>query len=189
MYCSVYFQMVKCVSSKSYKFLTYSGEPAISLHSYTVSLVQSVTCLLPVMRDRGSIPRGYLSETVILLLALSRYISDPYMIDHCGLVWGGLCPEPSLGHHNVIIPLDLLSQFHARCRSSFRRHSHIVGCWWGAPWRACNLTAFIHSLTGPVGHPFASHHEGPGFNPRGVLVWNRDSTVNVVSLQCSNFYH
>jgi hypothetical protein len=38
-------------------------------------------------------------------------------------------------------------------------------------WRACNLTAFIHSLTGPVGHPFASHHEGPGFNPQeGTLV-------------------
>jgi hypothetical protein len=34
-------------------------------------------------------------------------------------------------------------------------------------WRACNLTAFTHSLTGPVGQPFASHHEGPGFNPRG----------------------
>ncbi len=34
-------------------------------------------------------------------------------------------------------------------------------------WRACNLTAFIHSLTGPVGQPSASRHEGPGFNPYG----------------------
>ncbi len=34
-------------------------------------------------------------------------------------------------------------------------------------WRACNLTAFIHSLTGPVGQPFASCYEGPGFNPQG----------------------
>ncbi len=33
--------------------------------------------------------------------------------------------------------------------------------------RACNLIAFIHISTGPVVHPFASHHEGPGFNPRG----------------------
>jgi hypothetical protein len=43
------------------------------------------------------------------------------------------------------------------------------GCWGGggALWRACNLTAFIHSSTGPVVHPFASHHEGPGFNPQG----------------------
>ncbi len=27
----------------------------------------------------------------------------------------------------------------------------------------------MHSLTGPAGHPFASHHEGPGFNPQGYL--------------------
>jgi hypothetical protein len=34
-------------------------------------------------------------------------------------------------------------------------------------WRACNLTAFTHSSTGPVAHPSASPHEGPGFNPQG----------------------
>jgi hypothetical protein len=34
-------------------------------------------------------------------------------------------------------------------------------------WRACSLTAFIHSSTGPEVHPFASRHEGPGFNPQG----------------------
>jgi hypothetical protein len=34
-------------------------------------------------------------------------------------------------------------------------------------WRACNLTSFIHSSTGPVVHPFASRQEGPGFNPQG----------------------
>ncbi len=34
-------------------------------------------------------------------------------------------------------------------------------------WRSCNLTASIHSSTGPVLHPFASHQEGPGFNPQG----------------------
>jgi hypothetical protein len=38
----------------------YCGEPAISLHSHTVPLVQVTTCLLPVMRDPGSIPRGVL---------------------------------------------------------------------------------------------------------------------------------
>jgi hypothetical protein len=38
-------------------------------------------------------------------------------------------------------------------------------------WRACNLTAFKHSSTAPVVHPFASRHEGPGFNPkRGTSV-------------------
>ncbi len=74
------------------------GEPAISLHSHTVSLVQWVNPLLPV---------------IILLLALSRYIGDPDVIDHCGLVWGRLCTEPSLGLRtdNVIIPLDLTQLF------------------------------------------------------------------------------
>ncbi len=49
-------------------------------------------------------------------------------------------------------------------------------------WRACYLTAFTDSSTGPVVHPFASLHEGPGFNPQGVLIWNRDSPVSIVPL-------
>ncbi len=131
---------------------------------------------------------GYLCETGILVLALSRYIGDPSVIDHCGLVCGGLRPEPSLGRHanNVIIPLDLTKLFcpgftlAAGPPSSFT--TDIVGCWGVALCRACNLTAFTHSSTGPVVHLFASRHEGPGFNPRGVLMWNRDSLVSVVSL-------
>jgi hypothetical protein len=36
---------------------------------------------------------GYLCETGIPLLALTRYIGEPDMIDNfCGLVWGGLRP-------------------------------------------------------------------------------------------------
>jgi hypothetical protein len=31
-------------------------------------------------------------------------------------------------------------------------------------------------------YPFASRHEGPGFNPREVLTWNRDSPISVVLL-------
>jgi hypothetical protein len=56
---------------------------------------------------------GYLCKTGILLLALSRYIGDPDVIDHCGLVLGGLHPELSLGRSadNVIIPLDLTQLF------------------------------------------------------------------------------
>jgi hypothetical protein len=34
------------------------GEPAISLHSFTVPLVQLSTCLLPVMRGPGFNPQG-----------------------------------------------------------------------------------------------------------------------------------
>ncbi len=91
----------------------YCGEPAISLHSHHVLLVQWTTRLHPIMRDRVQSPGGYLCETGILMLALSRYIGDPDMIDHCGLVWGGLRSKPSLGPcaDNVIITLDLTQLF------------------------------------------------------------------------------
>ncbi len=32
-----------------------------------------------------------------------------------------------------------------------------------------NLTTIIHSSTGPVVHPFAFCHEGPGFNSQGGI--------------------
>ncbi len=48
--------------------------------SYTVSLVQWSTHLLPIMRDPVQSPWGYLGETGILLLALSRYINDPDVV-------------------------------------------------------------------------------------------------------------
>ncbi len=48
--------------------------------------------------------------------------------------------------------------------------------------RVCNLTAFTHSSIGPVVHPFASCHEGPRFNSQGILLWNGDFPVSVVSL-------
>jgi hypothetical protein len=160
-------------SQAAYVHASYCGEPAISLHSHHVSLVQWTNRLLPIMRDSGSIPRGYLCETGILLLAMSRYIGDPDVIDHCGLIWGGLRPEPLLGPRadNVIIPLDLTQLFcpgftlAAGPPSGFTTDT--VSCWGGALWRACNLTAFTPCLTGPLDYPFASHHEGPGFNPWG----------------------
>ncbi len=64
----------------------------------------------PSQGTQVQIPGGYLCETGILLLAMYRYISDPDVSDHhCGLVWGGPRPKPSLGprNDNVIIPLDL----------------------------------------------------------------------------------
>jgi hypothetical protein len=126
----------------------------------------------PLWGTRVQSPGGYLCETRILLL-VSCCIGDPDVIDHCGLIWEGLCPEPSPGCHadNVIIQLNVTQLFcpgftlTAGPPSGFT--ADIVGCWGGALWRAWNLTAFPHSSTGPMVHPFASRHEGPGFNPQG----------------------
>ncbi len=122
-------------------------------------------------------PGGYLCETGILLLALSRYIGDPDVIDHhCGLVWGGPRPEPSQAPcaDNVIIPLDLRQlscpgfTLAAGLPSSFTTYG--VSCWGGALWRACDLTSFSPCLTGPVDYLFASPHKGPRFkSPGGYL--------------------
>ncbi len=48
-------------------------------------LSSGLTCLLPTTRVTGSNPQGgtySVCETGILLLALSRYIGDPDVIDH-----------------------------------------------------------------------------------------------------------
>ena len=132
--------------------------------------------MLPVTRDPGSNPQGgYLCETGILLLAMSRYIGDPDVIDH----WPRLkrpSPEPSQGPRadNVIIPLDLTQLscpgfvLAAGPPSGFTTDG--VGCWGGALCRAFNLTSFSPCLTSPVDYPFASHHKGPGFkSPGGYL--------------------
>jgi hypothetical protein len=116
----------------------------------------------PSWGTRVQSPGGYLCETEILLLALPRYIGDPDVIDHCGLVWSRLHPESSLGPRvdNEIIPLDLTQLFcpgfTLAARPPSRFTTDIVSYWRGALWRACNLPAFIHSSTGPVVYPFAS---------------------------------
>ncbi len=121
-------------------------------------------------------PEGYLCETGILLLPLSRYIGDPDVIDHHCLVWGGPRPEQSLGPSTdkVIIPLDVTQlscpgfTLAAGLPSSFTTDN--VGCWGGALWRACNLTPFSPCLTGPVDYLFASRHMRPRFkSPGGYL--------------------
>ncbi len=128
-------------------------------------------------------PGGNLCETGILLLALSRYIGDPAVIDHCCIFWGGLLPEPSLDRHaaNVIIPLDLTQLFcpgfmpAAGPPSSFT--ADIVGCWGGALWRACYLTVLTLCLTGPT--CLFPVMRDPGSISRGVL------TVGAKSITCA----
>jgi hypothetical protein len=125
---------------------------ACKLTSFSPCLTGPVDYLLasshkgPRFKSQG----GCLCETGILLLALSRYIGDPDVIDHHGLVIGGLRPEASLGPcaDNVIIPLDLTQlscpgfTLAAGLPSGFTTNG--VGCWGGGG--ACGEPAIsLHS--------------------------------------------
>jgi hypothetical protein len=125
------------------------------------------------------IPWGYLCETGILLLALSCYIGDPDVIDHfCGLVWGRLHPEPSLGPRadNVIIPLDLtafLSRFHARCRSPFRLHNRRSWLLGGSPVESLQFHSILTMSHWSSGLTLCFPSQGTWVQiPWGVLMWN-----------------
>ncbi len=149
------------------------GEPAILVYSYTVPLVQWSTCLLPATRDPGSIPRGVFmrnrdSPFSLVLLHwwpqrdwslwphLRRASSQTVTRLSCRQ-----CNNPNWSH------TALLSQFHARCRSSFRlhnRHSRLLG---GMP---CGEPAIsLHSYTVPLVQWSTRllPQEGPGFNHQG----------------------
>ncbi len=150
----------------------------------------SGNCLLPVMRDPGSIPRGVLMWNRDSPVSVVLYIGYPEVFwSLASLPFSGcisrLCADnvksqrlrcPSVGASLGFAPTmckptwshtALLSRFHACCRFSFQLHNQRVGCWVKALWRACNLFSFTPCLTGPVDYLFASHHEGTGFNPQG----------------------
>ncbi len=120
--------------------MLWCGEPAISLHSHHVSLVQWTTRLLPVKRDLGSKPLGGLrwnrdSAVSVVSLhwwprrewsflwpllrrALSRTITRPSCRQYDNPIW----------FHTA-----LLSRFHARCRSPFRLHNRRSRLLGGSP--------------------------------------------------------
>jgi hypothetical protein len=124
-------------------------------------------------------------------VVLSRYIGDPHMIDHIGLIWGGFHPKMSLGRlaDNVIIPLYLKQlscpgfMLAAGPPSSFT--TNIVGCWGGG--EPCGEPMIsLHSHTVPLVQwstcllPVMTYL---GSIPWGVLMWSWDSPVTIVSLQ------
>ncbi len=89
----------------------------------------------PSQGSQVQIPWGDLCETGILLLALSRYIGDPDVIDHqqgfapptVTRPFCRQCDSPTWFH------TAFLSRFHARCRSPFCFKTDGVGCWGGSP--------------------------------------------------------
>jgi hypothetical protein len=177
-----------CAHKKFHTYFVRDCNLTAFLRSYTGPVVHP---LLPVMRDPGSIPRGVLmwnrdspasvfslhwwprhdwSLWPCLRQALSRTITRPSSLQ---------CDNPTWSHR------ALLSRFHACYRSSSGFTTDIVGCWGGTLWSAYNLTAIIHSFTGPpLRFPsWGARVQSPG----GVLMWNQDSPASVVSLQFTYF--
>jgi hypothetical protein len=144
--------------------------PSISLHSHTVPLVQWSTCLLPVMRDPGSNPWGVLmwnQDSPVSIISLHWGPRRDWSLWPC--LWRAssqTVTRPSY-HNPTWSHTALLSRFTLAAGPPSGFTTNIVGCWGGALWSACNLTAFTHSSTGPVVHPFASRQEGPSINPQG----------------------
>ncbi len=148
----------------------------------------------PSQGTQVQIPRGYLCETGILLLAMSCYISDPDVIDHHCLVWGRPHPELSLGPRadNVIFPLDLTQlscpgfTLDAGLPSGFTTDG--VSCW-GEPCEEPAISLLSHHVSLVQWTTCLLPVTGdPGSNPQGVLMWKRDSPVSIVSLQVSTSF-
>ncbi len=140
---------------------------ACNLTAFTHSSTGPVVHLFA-SRPEGSIPGGYLCETGIPVSIVSLHWGPR----HDWSLWPRLRRALSRTvTRSLCQQCDLTQLFcpgftlAAGLPSNFT--TDIVACWGGALWRACNLTAFTHSSTGQVVQLFASHHEGPRFNPQG----------------------
>ncbi len=149
-------------------------KPVESLQSHFILTMSHWSSGLPVCfpswGTRVQTPGGYLSETGILLLALSRYIGDPNVIQSLALSplrcftrlhAPTICkPTWSTWSHSSSVlvsrSLQVLLPASQPTESAARR----------SPVKS-NLTSFSPCLTGPMDYPFASRHEGPGFKPKG----------------------
>ncbi len=142
-----------------------------SLLSHHVSLVQWTN--LFAFRHKGprfKSPGGYLCETGILLLALSRYIGDPDAIDHQqGFAPPTVtrpscrqCDSPTWSH------TAYLCQFHARCRPPFRLHNRRSRLLGGSPVESLQSHFFLTMSHWSTGLTFLLPvTRDPGSNPLG----------------------
>ncbi len=140
-----------------------------SLQSHYIHTMCHWSSGLPVcsvMRDPGSIPRGVLMwnrdspVSVVLLHWWPRH--DWLLRSHLRRASSPTIARTSCRQYDnpTWSHTDLLSRFHAHCRSSFQlhnRHSRLLG---GSP---------VESLQSHCIHTMShwSSHEGPGFNPQG----------------------
>jgi hypothetical protein len=93
---------------------------------------------------------GFSCRRCLATLGTQTLLINSVASSEAGFIPGGLHPEPSLGPRadNVIIPLDLTQLFCPGFTLVAGLPSDGVGCWGGC--RACNLTSYSPSLSGPV---------------------------------------
>jgi hypothetical protein len=157
-------------------------------HSSTGPVVQPVC--FPSRGTWVQSPGGYLCETGILIVLLhwwpwrdwslwprlSRALSQTITRQSCRQ-----CDNPTWSH------TVLLSRFMLAAGPPYGFPADIVSCWGGGG-GSCNLTA---SHTVPLvqwSTRFPPVMRDPGSIPRGVLMWNQDSPVSVVSLQTVHLF-
>ncbi len=88
------------------------------------------------------------------------------------------CYNPTRSH------TAFLSRFHARCRSPFRLHNRRSRLLGGSPVESLQSHFILTMSHWSSGLPVHFPSQGTQVQiPRGVLMWNRDSPVSVVSLQ------
>ncbi len=120
--------------------LGYCGEPAISLHSHHVSLVQWTNPLLPVTRDLGSNPLGGLMwnrDSPVSVVSLHWWPRRDWSSLWPRLRWASsrTVTRPSCRQYDnpTWSHTAILSRFHARCRSPFRLHNRRSRLLGGSP--------------------------------------------------------
>jgi hypothetical protein len=142
-------------------------------------------------------PGGYLCGTGILLLALSRYIGDPW--HDWSFLWPRLRRASSL---TITRPscwqcdnptwslTAFLSWFHARCRSYFQLHNRLRRLLEGSPVESLQSHFIPTKSHWSSRLPVCFPSQGTRVQkPRGVLMWDWDSPVSIVLLQAEYLTH
>ncbi len=102
--------------------------------------------------------------------ASSRTITRP---------WCRQCDNPTWSN------TALMSWFHVRCRTPFRLHNRQSQLLGGSPVESLQSHFILTISHWSSGLPVCFPSQGTRVQiPRGVLMWNQDSAVSIVLLQC-----
>ncbi len=146
------------------------------------------------MRDPGSMPRGVLlwnGDSPVSIVSLHWWSwRDWSLWPHLRRASSRTVTRPSCRQRDnpTWSHTALLSRFHTRCRSSFQLHnwhSRLLG---GSPVKSLQSHCIPNMSHWFSGLPVCFLSWGTRVqSPEGVIMWNWDSPVSVVSLHASDF--